>query len=227
VPKASKNPAWKADALAQPGIASHIAKEIISNQARIINELGEEPIAVYRLLSSEFAKGGVDKNPLFQFVFRSYYRLDNAGLTPAFKARYFELMENARVTEVIDLQAIATDLYRFKSLRDRKTLQFSFITKLAATVSPHYPIYDREVGKALGFSPPDQLRDFDKRLGIYLQFYGWLRRLYTDFIAARTLRSAEAALVAKYSTAKHVPPMKALDFLFWSAGKLEVVAVPP
>jgi hypothetical protein len=160
VPKPSKNPAWKADALAQPGIASHIAKEIISNQARIINELGEEPIAVYRLLSSEFAKGGVDKNPLFQFVFRSYYRLDNAGLTPAFKSRYFELMENARVTGVIDLQAIATDLYRFKSLRHRKTLQFSFITK---------------VGKALGFSPPDQLRDFDKRLGIYLQFYGWLR----------------------------------------------------
>ena len=87
VPRRRKTQAWMSDAAAQPALAAHISKKITSNQKRIIDALGEEPFAVYSFLSSECARGGVDKNPLFQFVYRSYYRLDNAGLTSDFKSR--------------------------------------------------------------------------------------------------------------------------------------------
>jgi hypothetical protein len=33
---------------------------------------------------------------VFQFTFRSFYRLDNAGLTPEFKSKYFALLEESR-----------------------------------------------------------------------------------------------------------------------------------
>ena len=87
VAKRRKKQAWMSDAAVQPAIVAHISTKISSNQKRILDGLGPEPFAVYSFLSSECARGGVDKNPLFQFVYRSYYRLDNAGLTSDFKSR--------------------------------------------------------------------------------------------------------------------------------------------
>jgi hypothetical protein len=87
MPKRRKKQAWMSDAAVQPAIVAHISTKISSNQKRILDGLGPEPFAVYSFLSSECARGGVDKNPLFQFVYRSYYRLDNAGLTSDFKSR--------------------------------------------------------------------------------------------------------------------------------------------
>jgi hypothetical protein len=226
VPRRRKTQAWMSDAAAQPALAAHISKKITSNQKRIIDALGEEPFAVYSFLSSECARGGVDKNPLFQFVYRSYYRLDNAGLTPDFKSQYFKLMENARITGNLDLPAIATNLHQYETQQDHNSLQFSFVTKLAATVDPTYPIYDSAVGTALGFPRLPGGKDFARRLEGCLQFYDWLGDLYRTFLASSALSAPIAALEAQYPLAATLPPIKALDFLFWSAGKLEIVLVP-
>ncbi len=226
MPKRRKKQAWMSEAAEQPAVVAHISKKIVANQKRILDALGEEPFAVYSFLSSQVTKGGVDKNPLFQFVYRSYYRLDNAGLTPEFKKRYFQLMETAHGSGKLDLREMAADLHRYKTLRKHKSLQFSFVTKLAATVDPTYPIYDRAVGKALGFPPPAGGKNFVQGLERSLQFYGWLRSLYTTLLAGPTLPAVVKALNAQYPLAAAVPPIKALDFLFWSAGKLEIVLVP-
>ena len=225
MPRRRKKQAWMSDAAAQPAVVAHIVKKLTSNQKRIVDALGEEPFAVYQFLSSEAAKGGVDKNSLFQFVYRSYYRLDNAGLTPGFKSQYFKLMENAR-GRGIDLRAITTDLHRYKTLRKHKSLQFSFVTKLAATVDSTYPIYDRAVGTALGFPPPAGGKDFARGLDRCLRFYEWLRGLYAELLGGPTPLAAVNALTDKYPQAAIIPSTKALDFLFWSAGKLKIVLVP-
>jgi len=224
--KQRKKQAWMSDAAGQPAVVAHISTKISSNQKRILDGLGPEPFAVYSFLSSECTRGAVDKNPLFQFVYRSYYRLDNAGLSPSFKTRYFELMERARVTRAVDLRVIATDLHRYKTLRNHKSLQFSFVTKLAATVDPAYPIYDRAVGKALGFPPPAGGRNFTQGLERYLLFYEWLRGLYANLLSGPTPLPAMAALTTQYPSAATIPPIKLLDFIFWSAGKLKLVLVP-
>ena len=226
VPRRRKTQAWMSDAAGQPAVVAHISTKISSNQKRILDGLGPEPFAVYSFLSSECTRGAVDKNPLFQFVYRSYYRLDNAGLSPSFKTRYFELMERERGEGAVDLRAIASDLHRYKTLRNHKSLQFSFVTKLAATVDPAYPIYDRAVGKALGFPPPAGGRNFTQGLERYLLFYEWLRGLYTALLAGPTLPAVVKDLKAQYPQAATVPPIKTLDFIFWSAGKLGIVLVP-
>ena len=226
MPKRRKKQAWMSEAAEQPAVVAHISKKIVANQKRILEGLGEEPFAVYQFLSSEVRKGGVDKNALFQFVYRSYYRLDNAGLTPGFKKRYFQLMENAHVSGKLDLRAMTADLHRYKTLRKHKSLQFSFVTKLAATVDPAYPIYDRAVGTALGFPPPAGGKNFVQGLERNLQFYAWLGNLYSTLLAGSMLSAPMAALKAQYPLAASIPPIKALDFLCWSAGKLKIVLVP-
>ena len=226
MPKLRKKQAWMSDATRQPAVVAHITRKITAKQNSILKELDEESIAVYLFLRSQFSQGNVGQNPLFQFVYRSYYRLDNAGLSPDFKTRYFELMECARSSGVINLPEMATELHRYKTLRKHKSLQFSFVTKLAAIVNPDYPIYDRAVGRALGFPPPAGGRNFDQGLKRSMQFYEWLRSLYSTLLADPTLLEVIRNLTATYPTATAVPQIKALDFIFWSAGKLGIVLVP-
>jgi hypothetical protein len=203
----------------------HIDSEVTRHESRILDAVGPEPIAVYRRLASEFAAGDIRANHVFQFLFRSYYRLDNAGLTREFKARYFELLEEHRGRAVIDLRRLAIELQPFRTLRNRESLQFSFITKLAATVNPSFPIYDNEVATIFGFRPPYGQGSFEERLGRCLEFYEWLRELYGRLLGSNRLLSTRNALETRYRYPVPLPPMKALDFIFWAAGKQRIRVV--
>jgi hypothetical protein len=55
-----------------------IIQQIDEKQDEILSNLEFESIAVYLFLKNEYAKGNIQGNPVFQFVFRSFYRLDNA-----------------------------------------------------------------------------------------------------------------------------------------------------
>lgn len=221
-----KTKPWTSGAAEQPATAQQIVQTLESHQKRIIDLIGEEPFAVYEFLSSEYSRGRVDENLLFQFVYRSYYRLDNAGLTADFKTQYFQLMERARRSNAIDLRALAAHLYQYKTLRNQNSLQFSFVTKLAATVNPTYPIYDRLVATAMDFPPPDGGKTFPQGLDRYMRFYEWLRSLYSTLLGDSNLLAIIKLLETQYPLAVRIPPAKALDFLLWSAGKLNIRLVP-
>lgn len=108
--------------------------------------------------------------------------------------------------------------------REVEIFPFSFITKLAATVSSDYPIYDSLVADVLGFDERNRTGNWEARRERCLAFYKWLQTLYDTLLSRTVTPSAIAALNSHYSGA--LPDMKALDFLFWQAGKLEIVAAP-
>jgi len=64
-----------------------IIDSVLEEKSETLANLNQGSIAVFKFLQSEFYKGDVSKNQLFQFVFCSFYRLNNAGLTPEFKKR--------------------------------------------------------------------------------------------------------------------------------------------
>jgi len=202
-----------------------VARAIVPHQDRIIARLGPEPIAVYCRLAFYFAAGDVRFDHVFQFLFRSFYRLDNAGLTADFKTRFFELMQEARECGRIDLKHVANELRAFRTLRGRKSLQFSFISKLAATVDASYPIYDKEVARVFGFCSPYGQGPYEERLAKLLNFYEQLRTLYPRLLADPQIIEFQTALKAQYPAAKHLPPAKLLDFIFWAAGKLRISVI--
>jgi len=59
--------------------------EIDGNAEPVVRAIGREAVDVYGFLSDQFTRGPVVGNHVFQFVYRSFYRLDSAGLTPEFK----------------------------------------------------------------------------------------------------------------------------------------------
>ena len=191
------------------------------NAQLIVDTVGREAVDVYLFLSEEFARGPVTHNFLFQFVYRSYYRLDSAGLTPGFKSAYFAWMENSRADPHVEIAAIVRDLHQIPNLKGQASLQFSFVTKLAHTINPDYPIYDAEVAKCLGFRAPYNTKHFDARLQEYLTFYESLRKFYEQVTIQRSLEQVVRLFEKTYLSAERaMPSVKVLDFIFWSAGKV-------
>ncbi|MDF2462431.1 MAG: hypothetical protein K0Q43_666 [Ramlibacter sp.] len=200
---------------------------IDTNAEKIVPAIGREAVDVYRFLSAEFARGSVSENYVFQFTYRSFYRLDHAGLTPQFKLRYFELLEAARPSPHVDLRQIARELYDLPTLRGHNSLQFSFVSKIANSVNPEYPIYDSEVARVFRFKPPSSSLPLSARLNQYMSFYEKLQQIYGEILQGGFLQRPREIFRTVYAApANIVPDTKVLDFIFWSAGRLSFALEP-
>jgi hypothetical protein len=199
--------------------------DIEGNADSIVRAIGPEAVDVYGFLADEFARGSVVGNYVFQFTFRSFYRLDNAGLTPEFKSKYFALLEASREVREIDLRRLVEDLYAIPNRKGQQSLQFSFVTKLANTANRLYPIYDGAVASVFGFRAPDNHGTFDLRLEKYMIFYAKVRDIYSEILNGNLLQEPRRTFRQIYAApSERIPDIKVLDFIFWSAGKLSFVA---
>lgn len=195
-------------------------KEEIENVKRVSGEtlvrlrdaglLGlEESIRVYEWLEAHKEK---PENSVFQFVFRSYYRIDNAGLTSDWKVRYFEFLSQRERS----LKTILEGLYHIPTEKKVKSLQFSFATKLLHTLDTSQPIYDSRVAELLGL-PVKKGKDFAANINFCLAVYEELREAQQYLLLDKGIKNQIAALKARYNS--QISDEKALDFLLWSAGK--------
>lgn len=185
---------------------------------QIIDNLKYESIEVYKFIQYEFLKGNIENNYLFQFVYRSYYRLDNAGLTEEFKREYFKLLEENRGKAIFDYEHALKRLYKFKNRKDQESFQFSFVTKLFNTIDNNIPIYDSEVVKVFGLSKYMQ-RSFDIKFKKYLNQLEAIKNAYKKIIDERLLENTINRFNQKFIDS-NLTEMKRLDFIFWSAGKI-------
>lgn len=103
---------------------AEVLDDIIAEQDQIRSSLTDADIDVYLFLLDRFraAHGKISTDHVFHFLFRSYYRLDSAGLTPEFKVAYFKIMEETFSTKNVDLRSICKDLYRYENRKHQKTL---------------------------------------------------------------------------------------------------------
>jgi hypothetical protein len=199
--------------------ADKLIERVLRAQREILANLNQESIDVYKFLQAEFSKGDVTKNHLFQFVYRSFYRLDNAGLTPEFKMRYFELMEKSRSSENINPEPILKELYEILTRKDLKSFQFSFTTKLVNTINNSHPIYDSEVSKVIIGTDNRPTGEFPKKLNLYLSRHQIIKDTYSHILES----NAFSSLFNEFDNSflgNELSDFKKLDFIFWSYGKL-------
>jgi hypothetical protein len=193
---------------------------IEASRGLVIDTLDPESPEIYVFLMDRFAHTDVSSDLVFQFVFRSFYRLDSAGLTKAFKYEYFAALQRLRASSTIDIETVATHFHAFPRLKGDNTLQFSFVTKLAHTIDPSAPIFDNEVAQVFGFRRPAS-GTFTERLHGHLEFHTWLRSTYQTVIAKGLLARTIDLFRQQFARqARVIGETKTLDFIFWSAGKL-------
>lgn len=195
-----------------------ISNYIQANESRIVERLEPESIHVYKFLHSEFLKGDVRSNLVFQFVFRSFYRLDNAGLGSEFKREYFHIMEAKRNFQQFNIQEIVQKLYNFKRLKGDNSIQFSFSTKLINMINVNYPIYDSEVARVFGFSTY-YIKDNEEKLKRYIEQHDHIQKTYSTILNEKVLDTIIKLFDTKFPE-NSLSDIKKIDFIFWSTGKL-------
>lgn len=192
---------------------------IENNSTEIIENIDQESVDVYNFLKTEFKKSNVNENYLFQFVFRSFYRIDNAGLTPEFKKEYFKILEKNRNEKQFTFEKVLRRLYSFPNRKGQSTLQFSFATKMFNTIDDIMPIYDSEVAKMFAMSRPYQ-SEFEIKLDKYLDQLDKIQNGYEQIINQNLLPETIGLFDQVFKNNK-LSEMKKLDFIFWSAGKIK------
>ncbi len=191
-------------------------EEIKKRQDEIISVISRESIDVYVWLKNEFEKGNIESNQVFQFVFRSYYRLDGAGLSDEQKKEYFKMLAHGES----DLENILSNLYKIPTLRSRATIQFSFATKLIHTIDNSKPIFDAEVStvihKVVSGNSKEEKIESAKSLFIFLENF------YLEAIKNKEMQAIIKKFRIKFSAdSKKMSDYKVLDFLIWSLGKIK------
>lgn len=195
---------------------TEITKEIVKRQNEILSSVDEESVAVYLFLKNEYEKGNVGNNKLFQFVFRSYYRLDSAGLGGKLKNRYFQLMAGKQR----DLPKILRELYKIKTLKNKNTIQFSFATKLLHTIDNNNPIFDAEVSRVLHVKVSGNTAD--KKILSCERVYQSIKNTYIDLLRDKDIQK----IISKFRKETHtnedqISDVKILDFIIWKLGKAQ------
>ncbi len=191
-----------------------IIDNIINNQNEILSKIDKESISVYLYLKKEYEKGSIKDNKVFQFVFRSFYRLDNAGLSDELKTHYFKLLSNKN----IKLEKILLELYDFKTLRGYNAVQFSFATKLLHTIDNRLPIFDAEASRVLKIRVSGSGKE---KIKSCLTAYKKMKQTYLVLLEDKKILILINKFRNKFKLKdKDITNEKILDFIIWSLGKV-------
>ncbi len=195
-------------------ICDQIKKEIKQKQDEILSNLDFESIAVYSFIKNEYDKGNIPDNLVFQFVFRSYYRLDSAGLSDGIKNHFFKLLAEKQ----INIRIILSELYEIPTLKGKNTIQFSFATKLLHTIDNNKPIFDSEIAKLIKLKQDGS--DKDTKIQSCIEIYNSLEILNTELKEDYEIKKVISRFRSKFNVYEEISDAKALDFIMWSLGKL-------
>ena len=195
-----------------------ILKKIHSSRELILEKIDDESIVVYNFLLDRYKGGDITKDSLFQFTFRSFYGLDRAGLTPGWKHVFFQIMEENKHNNDIDIHSVGKRLYDIPTQQGAHSLQFSFITKLINLNDPNRPIYDRYVARVFAFNPP-QGGDLHVRIEVFLKFYSEIESTYCWLSKDETIRAMLKDFDNKFPINK-LSDNKKIDFIVWTLGKI-------
>ena len=192
-------------------------KEIISTiknkDELIIKKFNRESVEVYLFIKNQFDNTEVSNNYLFQFIYRSFYRLDGVGISTEWKRKYFQIMQENKNISEIDFKEILKELYKFDN---HKKIQFSFVSKMQNLINPKFGIYDSAIKKAFGF-PNISNSKYLERIDSYLEQYKLINETYNKILKEKALDD----IIQKFGKEFDIyDKVKILDFIFWTAGKI-------
>jgi hypothetical protein len=128
---------------------------------------------------------------------------------------FFSRLEHCKGGSGVDPVAVARELYDYPTRAGRKTVEFSFATKLAHMVDPHLPIYDTMVGKFYFLPAASSSDSLEKRLVQCGQWFDFLKREYARILAAGFLDPAIRAFRHALPLASAHTDEKVIDWLIW------------
>ena len=195
---------------------------INQNIDRILDHIDEKlDIHTYLFLLNRVRKIDVTLDFDFQKEYCRYWRLFGAGLGHEFRSAYFELMERLKGESDHDIAEVTRILYEIPTnIKGKKTLQFSFSSKLLHSLDPHKPIYDKMVAGFYNFPVPNHTKSYQDRLQSFLSFYNSLFAEYTNVLNKGSISQVMERFRCRFSIPAIYTDEKIIDTLIWRATDL-------
>lgn len=154
----------------------------------------------------------------FETLFSTFFRLHSGGLTPEFKAKYFErLFEFVPGRDVDPYTQLLLELYGFPRRQGDRALQASFVSKLVAIHDESRPLFDRHVSNFFGLSVPC-VGKIEFRISRFTAHLNDIQAHYQSWAADSRFGSVAQALFMKQPRLRGCHPSRICDFLVWTVG---------
>lgn len=196
---------------------------LINDCADLINEAIDpiHHINPYTSLLANIRNVDVSEDVNFQTTYKSYWKMTRAVSNPQWYLRYFELLQhynqddNFAENELVE--HVVRELYLIPAHvnRERRSVQFSFATKLVHMLRPHYPVFDGNIRQF--YFLPEMGQNLDERLED--------RRYSQAFLVGEYERILEGCLMApainsfRNHFGEHLGPNytdeKVIDTILW------------
>jgi len=177
-----------------------IADKIYGRIDSILDETREEDIAAYAFIMAESRRKKA--SPVFRFVYEKFYGMGRF-VTKNYRDEYFRKMNDKKV-----------DLKKMLKLKSGGKTQYSFSTKLLHTVNPNMPIYDSNIGRALGSIP------HKRTVEGYCQHYAKLEEVHRKLQKEKIMKKAISRFKSKFKKFGRFSNVKIVDFLLWEYGRM-------
>jgi hypothetical protein len=147
--------------------------------------------------------------------YRAFWQMNAARLSPGYCTAYFAALAGA-AHDVPTPGHLAHVLYHVPTHGNgRKSLQFSFVTKLLHMTNPQLPIYDSMVAGFYFFEAPARDRPLPERVGKLEAFWAFLGQEYARILNGGLLTIAIQAFRQRLNP-QHFTDQKVIDSLIWA-----------
>ncbi|MGD1069673.1 MAG: hypothetical protein ABSB15_05990 [Bryobacteraceae bacterium] len=159
------------------------------------------------------------ETPQYQGRYRKYWAMNAARLSAPWCDAYFGELRSALDCPT-SLGDLVDRLYGMPTHGNgRRSLQFSFATKLLHTADRRTPIYDSFVASFYFFQPLDGDRALQDRIDHLLSFQNFLSAEYKRILENGFLASSIQAFRSKFNP-QHFTDVKIVDLLIWAWAKV-------
>lgn len=142
-------------------------------------------------------------------------------MNKAFVQRYFEILNEVKGEEQLDIRNITLSLMKDQARRKLSLSQFSAVSKMVNLIDPNYPVYDSHVSELYDFDKPTSPKmDNRERLNVYLAQHQQQMDTFKDLLENNMIRDTLVVfkiLLKKYHNEEfptyEVPNIKKIDFL--------------
>jgi len=191
---------------------NQIETEILLNKEKIFNNFDKGSLDSYEFIMKRFEEknGKIKNDEEFRRKFKLFYRLSPAHLGIKFEDKYFELLESGEN----DLEKVLRELYKIETLRKRKTIQFSFATKLLHTLDSSKPIFDSKVKDRLNIVMNGD--NGEEKIYSSIKAYNDLQQKINQLSGREEVKKLIEEFKIKFHPSNSVSDIKILDFILWS-----------
>jgi hypothetical protein len=163
---------------------------------------------------------GKVSTPDYQNRYRLYWGMGAALLSSTFYTAYFAAL-NAAVSNAPTLSSVAQTLHAASTnSKGRRSLQFSFATKLLHMTNQQLPIYSSEVAAFYFFQEPEikdstDPNDLQRRIFALVTFHDFLKQEYARVLQKNLLVIAIQEFKRQLNP-QHFTDEKIVDSLIWA-----------